>query len=137
MQMKSRLLALCFLLLATTSCITMAIATVATSAIYELATRNTSLKGETVMKINDKAALLETRKGETVCIVYLFSDYKDGQKINAKFRRGGIFEYRDENGTTRRVPIYVESKHVSELVQAAIDLDVRYQSETQAPVYQI
>lgn len=115
----------------------MTIATVATSAIYELATRNTRLKGETVMKINDKAALLETSKGETVCIVYLFNDYKDGQKINSKFRRGGIYEYQDESGTTNRVPIYVESKHVSELVQTAIDLDVRYQSETQAPVYQI
>ena len=132
-----RILLLLLLALAATSCITMTLATVATSAIYELATRNTRLRGDTLEKINDKAALLKTRKGATVCIVYPFEGYHDGMRISAKFRRGGTYEYQDGSGTPCRVPIYVESKHVADLVETALELDVRYQKENQAPVYQI
>lgn len=136
--MKRLILALCLAVLSATSCITLTLATMATSAIYELATRDTRLKGETVRKVNDKAALMKTRDGETVCIVYLFKGYRDGLRINAKFRQGGVYEYQDEAGVTRRAPIYVQSKHISELVETAVQLDIRYQEpEEKAPVYQI
>ena len=125
-----------FFALACTSCVTMTIATVATTA-YAMAASNTRLKGKTLERIGDKAALMETRDGDIVCIVYPFKEYSDGMKVNAKFRRGGYYEYQDESGSARRVPIYVQSKNLSSLVDTAISLDSEYRKQNQPPVYSI
>ena len=74
---------------------------------------------------------------KTDSIVYPFKEYRDGMKVNAKFRRGGYYEYQDESGSARRVPIYVQSKNLSSLVDTAISLDSEYQKQNQPPVYSI
>ncbi|MBO4634357.1 MAG: hypothetical protein J5669_03185 [Bacteroidales bacterium] len=138
--MKARILAIALLALGATSCITMTIATMATTtaaaAAYALATSCTRLKGQTIKQIDEKAALLETKSQGTVCIVYPFEAYQDGQKISGRFRRGGVYQYTDDNGETRQVPIYVYSKNLNELVDTAIKLDARYRQAEQAPIYQ-
>ena len=101
-----RLIFALFFALACTSCITMTVATVATTA-YAMAASNTRLKGKTIEGIGDKAALMETRDGDIVCIVYPFKEYRDGMKVNAKFRRGGYYEYQDESGTARLASVAV------------------------------
>lgn len=123
---------------AVSSCITLTVASVATSAVYALAKSNTRIKGNTTRQINDNAAVLITNKGEEVCIVYSFDgNYKNGMRINAKFRLGGIYEYSDSVGDKHRIPIYVYSKEIEKLAQTAMELDIRYQKQNDGATYQI
>lgn len=123
---------------AVSSCITLTVASVASSAVYALATRNTRIKGNTTRQVNENAAVLITNKGEEVCIVYSFDGkYKNGMKINAKFRLGGVYEYSDSVGDVHRIPIYVYSREIEKLAPTAMELDIRYKKQDDGATYQI
>lgn len=82
------------------------------------------------------AAFFEADGGGTICIVYDFVCYKDGQKIKDKFVRGGVYEYKDANGTVRYAPIFIQAKQFKNLWPVAAQLDVNSVEEsTQPQVY--
>ena len=82
------------------------------------------------------AAFFEADGGGTICIVYDFVRYKDGQKIKDKFVRGGVYEYKDANGTVRYAPIFIQAKQFKNLWPVAAQLDVNSVEEsTQPQVY--
>lgn len=143
MKFKSYILAFLVLTLSVSSCITMTMATLAVTTAYAISNRSVRLKGKTIRQINDKAALMETKSGEVVCVLYLFDKYRDGMKINAKFRKGGgAYTYEDEDGCQCLVPIYLERYHVKDLISTAIELDSGIPAEDQPgqkdpPVYRI
>jgi len=136
-MLKRLILIIILLATACTSCITMTLATVAATTAYALGAGTTRLKGNTITRIDDKAAVMRTNKGELVCIVYPFKGYHDGMKVNAKFRRGGEYEYYHESGNRLLIPIYLESKHIGDLIETAIAIDVHYRQHDEAPVYQV
>jgi len=138
MKTRAIILSILLALASATSCITLTVASLASSAAYAFETRPTRIKGTTIKQINDKAAIIQNKSGEVYCIVYPFSPYEDGMEINDRFRRGGIYEYDDElSGTKKKLYIYVLSSDIENLAETAIHLDHRYQEQDKQPTYQI
>jgi len=135
--MKLRIVALLSALVLCTGCITtMALTAVVLSNITP--GEKVVLKGRVTGSVpeQEKAALMQTGTGDTVCIVYDFKKYKEGQRIKAKFIRGGLYKYTDTQGTERYAPIFIRAKDFKTLWWVAVSLDVNSpQEERKAEVF--
>ncbi len=93
---------------------------------------NVRLSGKTVQYLNEYCAMMVTDEGDVVCVVRIFDEYYDGMRINEKFKKGGVYQYKNSDGMLRHVPIFINSKQYGKLKDIAKDLEAKNLQE-QAP----